>query len=147
MDKIRIPIHWEAEMKEYHFFNETVFRGSQVFSNEKHNNTLNIKQHYLINKTQRKIKFSFIAEMHPYVGEIAFDGDCILESPDQNKIEILLKGSRGFQKRVEYTIMKNCYMYAEKIAKDNNIRFLPAAEVINELRESLFNSKNHQNID
>ena len=67
--------------------------------------------------------------MRPDLGEINFDGECILESPQQNKIHFLIdtKPLRSFMDRF---ILKNSYYHAEKFAKQEDFSFPPAQEIL-----------------
>lgn len=124
-----IPIHWKARIKDYKFYNEKYFSGSNE-PNPKNFKDIQIKLHIrkkeLINKTERLLFFTFTMEFLPNCGEFAFDGECVIESPDQNSIGFLLDGSKSFRMRVEYNIYKRAYPLAEKIAKEEGILIPPS---------------------
>jgi len=57
--------------------------------------------------------FTFTMKFLPNLGELAFDGECMIESPDQLTIGLLLNASDSFKMRIEYNICKNAYSLAE----------------------------------
>ena len=61
---------------------------------------------------------------------INFDGECILESPEQNKIQFCLVNQvPPFMQFIDRIILKQCYENSKKIAEENNIPF-PPVEVL-----------------
>lgn len=80
----------------------------------------------LLNSQERKIDFHFTLQMFPDFGEINFDGECILESPEQNKIQFCLFNKiPPFIQFIDGIILKKCYENSKKIAEKNNIPFPP----------------------
>ncbi len=133
-----IPIKWKARTIEYKFYNEKYFQGKlepSSISIKDYDIKLKIRNYDLINKYERLINFSYFVKLLPNLGEIGFDGECILESPDQNTIEFLIKNSDSFKMRIEYNIHKRAYSYAEKIAIEDRIMFLPSKIVLKDLRK------------
>ena len=134
-----IPVKWKARTKNYKFFNTKFFQGlkePKLEVIEDYDILLRIRSYNLINETERLIDYTYKVKMFPDAGEISFDGECILESPDQNAIEILLKNSDTFKMRVEYNIHKRAYPYAEKKASEEGITFLPTDIVLKDLRDN-----------
>ena len=130
------PIKWKGKLKDFKFHNIKVFKGSLKPSPnglETHNITLEILSRKLISKTRRMIKFSYIALMEPYTGEISFNGSCIFVSPNQDNIDLLLETSQSFRMRVKYTIHKHAYQFTEDIAKKYGMIFLPSKIVLRDL--------------
>lgn len=137
-----VPVDFKFQIKQYKFFNEKFFKGKEkpVFGNFntiEHN--IDIQNKNLVNQYDRLFHFTYIVKFLPKAGEIGFDGEFILESPNQNNIELLLKFSDSFKMKIEYTIIKNAYIYAEKIAKDNGIWYLPSEIFLKEYGETVMN--------
>ena len=127
-----VPIHWKARIKDYKFYNEKYFSGSREPNPENFKDIqikLHIREKELINKTERLLFFSFTMEFFPNCGEFAFDGECVIESPNQNSIGLLLDASKSFRMRVEYNIYKRAYPLAEKIAKEEGI-LIPSSDLM-----------------
>jgi len=127
-----VPIHWKARIKDHKFYNEKYFSGS-IEPNPENLKDIKIKLHIrkkiIINKTDRLLFFNFTMKFLPTCGEFAFDGKCVIESPDQNTIGLLLDASNSFRMRVEYNIYKRAYPLAEKIAIEEGI-FIPPSDMI-----------------
>lgn len=127
-----VPIHWKAQIKDYKFYNEKYFSGS-IESNPENLKDIQVKLHIrkkeLFNKTDRLLFYTFTMKFLPNCGEFAFDGECVIESPDQNTIGLLLDTSNSFRMRVEYNIYKRAYLLAEKIAKEEEI-FIPPSDIM-----------------
>ena len=127
-----VPIQWKARIKEYKFYNEKYFGGSEEPNPEsliEIKIKLDIRKKELINKTDRLLFYTFTMKFLPNYGEFAFDGECVVESPDQNTIGLLLDTSNSFRMRVEYNIYKSAYPLAEKIAKEEGI-FIPPSDIM-----------------
>lgn len=125
------PIPWKARFKDFKFYNEKYFSGSIEPNPENLKDIqiiLHIRKKELINKTDRLLLFTFIMKLLPNCGEFVYDGECIIESPDQNTIGLLLDASNSFRMRVEYNIYERAYPLAEKIAKEEGI-FIPPSNI------------------
>lgn len=85
----------------------------------------------LINTRERKIRFHFRLVMRPDIGEFNFDGECELESPQQNKINFVIKTiPKPLRIFIDNFILKYSYYHAEKFAKQENFPFPPAQELL-----------------
>ncbi len=86
----------------------------------------------ILNETEIKVKFSFRLVIAPKVGDYSFDGECILESPEQEKIRGLLKNYPGRLKHaVNRFLLKECYSHAEKLASSESFYFPPTQKILN----------------
>lgn len=63
--------------------------------------------------------------MKPTIGELHFDGNCILESPEQHKITFFVQNIPLFSKLVSKAILKECYVNFSNIAKKEEFPYLP----------------------
>jgi len=80
----------------------------------------------LLNSQERKIDFHFTLEMHPDFGEINFNGECILESPEQQKVQFCLFNEiPPFMQFINRIILNQCFKNSKKIAEKNKIPFPP----------------------
>jgi hypothetical protein len=126
------PIPWKARFKDFKFYNEKYFSGS-IEPNPENLKDIQIKLHIrkkeLINKTDRLLLFTFTMKLLPNCGEFAYDGECVIESPDQKTIGLLLDDSDSFRIRVEYKIYERAYPLVEKIAKEEGI-FIPPSDIV-----------------
>ena len=124
-------IDFDINIRDFKFSDEVLIRGSNkpteglVPIQFKH--SINILSYDLINVRERKIKFQFRMIMRPDIGEINFDGECILESPDQAKIHAMFKILRSFINRF---ILKYLYYHAEEFMKQENYPFPPAQAIL-----------------
>lgn len=133
-----VPIKWKARTKDYKFFNIKISLGlkePKLENIKDYDILLWIRSYNLINKTERLIDYIYTVKMLPDAGEIGFDGECILESPDQDTIEFLLKNSDTYRMRVEYNIHKRAYPHAERIALEEGVAFLPSKLVLKDLKD------------
>jgi hypothetical protein len=69
--------------------------------------------------------------MRPDIGEINFDGECLLESPQQNKINFVIKTiPKPLRMFMDKFILKNSYYHAEKFARQEGFSFPPAQGIL-----------------
>jgi len=140
--KKKLSIEFDMRIKNFTFSNESCFPGANFhlpnsFKKMNFHHNLHIKiMKERISPNERIISFEFLLEMKPDLGEIGFDGECILESPQQEKIELLLE--KIPQSMINNpVIMKHitlqCYVHSSKIAKKNNISFPPPALILPQL--------------
>ena len=128
-------IEYDSKFKDFTFSDEVLLRGTfkvtPTWTKVQFQHFIDILGYNLINPTERKIKFHFRLIMRPDIGEINFDGEFILESPEQNKIEFLIQNApQPFRKLVDRWILKNSYYHAEKFAKRENFLFPSAKEML-----------------
>lgn len=91
----------------------------------------NIEFNETWNNNERKIDFHFKLETNPHIICISFNGQCILESPEQRKIEVLLKQRIQIMNKMIYNdILKTAYLHADVIGKNNNIPLHPIGIVL-----------------
>lgn len=138
MVKMGRTIEFETVTRDLSFSNEMIQKGSfnnVAFEKEEeitHDfiHSLDILSDNLLNKIERKVCFHFKLKIEPNVAVIDFDGDLILESEQQRKIDKLIKKRADFLKNfLNNFILKNSYYHAEKIANLNAIPF-PQADLI-----------------
>lgn len=133
-----IPVKFNAQIKDFRYFDKKFFEGlkeTNLFDGMEIKHTLHIQEHKLINSTQRLIDFTFTVEYFPQAGKLEFDGECILESTNQENIEMLIQFSPSFKRKIEYTLTKNAYKHAEQIAKENKIYIFPSDVFLNEFKK------------
>ena len=124
-------MEFDMMLTKFKFVNENCFRGAvkQTPDLKKVQFAYHIDRDVsqtLLNERERKIKFHFTLEMKPDLGEINFDGECILNSPEQNKVQFCLQNQfPPFLRFIDRIILKPCLENSEKIAKKNNIPFPP----------------------
>ncbi len=131
----RKSIEFDAKVKNFKFFKETFFRGSNKIESKwkKIAFTHHIEsiKSELINNQERKFHFHFTLEMKPDLGEINFDGEFILESPEQNKISFFLQNApQALSQFYTPFILKNSYNNSEKIGKKEGLPFPPAKDIL-----------------
>ncbi len=132
---VRKTIDFDVKIKDFKFSDEFLLRGTfrptRDLTKIQFQHFIDILGYHLISPYERKIKFHFRLVMRPDVGEINFDGECILESPEQNKIEFLIQNApQPLRKIVDTFILKNSYYHAEKFAKQEKFLFPPAKEIL-----------------
>jgi hypothetical protein len=133
--KPTMSMEFDARVKNFKFSNEHFLKGANIsppsrWKKIQLKHTLKKMGHILINQRERKIDFRFTLEMHPDLGEVNFDGECILESPEQHKISFILqKIPKAMDKFLDPIIIKNSYYNAEKIWKKHDIK-LPSVDKI-----------------
>jgi tetratricopeptide (TPR) repeat protein len=77
---------------------------------------LDILNYTMISENERKIRFHFKLETEPYIGAISFEGDFVLVSSDQLKINKLIQKDPNFlRKLTDKTILKQCFSHVEKV--------------------------------
>lgn len=133
-----VSVNWKARTKDYKFYNEKFIHGIAEPTLESFNRIdfkVEISKKDLVSKDERLIFFTVRVKLLPACGEFAFDGEMIIESPDQKTIELLLDKSDSFKIRVEYNIIKRVYPLAEKIAKEQGLFLIPSDMLLKELRE------------
>ena len=132
-------IEFDVKFKGFKFSDEFLLRGTfksgLKWTKIKFHHSINIVYFHRINTSERKIKFHFKLVMRPDVGEMSFDGECLLVSPEQNKIEFIMKNApRVLGRLVDMFILKNSYLHAEIFAKQENFLFPPAKELLKRLK-------------
>jgi len=135
---IKFTIDFDIRIKDFKFFEEILIKGKHNPSftsnwqkiNFDHNIKWDISKH-LINIDERKIKFQFKLKIRPDLGEIMFKGECILESPEQEKISFILHNSpQLLNKFVSKFLLKYSYINAEKFAKEQKLLFPPIVLIL-----------------
>jgi len=135
---VKKSIEFDIRIRDFRFygdyFEKGTFRSTLVPAEIKFIHYIDILSFNLINKTERKIKFHFKLEINPDIGEINFDGECILESPQQDRINYVIKNiPKPLRQFIDNFILKNSYHYAEKIARAEHIPFPPAEFLLQNL--------------
>lgn len=131
----RSPIDFYCKFRDFRFFDEVLLRGTfkptKNLTKVQFQHFIDILGYHLITPNERKVKFHFRLVMRPDIGEINFDGECILESPEQNKIEFLIHNApQPLRKVVDAFILKNSYYHAEEFTKQENFTFPSAKEIL-----------------
>lgn len=91
----------------------------------------NVLSYNLINTRERKIRFHFRLVMRPDIGEINFDGEFKLESPQQNKLNFVINAiPKPLRKILDTFILKNSYYHAQRFAKRENFPFPAVRELL-----------------
>lgn len=124
-------IEFDIKIKDFKFSDEVLLRGTfkapPGLSKLNFEHFIDILSHDLINSKERKIRFHFRLVMRPDIGEINFDGECILESPQQNKIHFVINTfPNQLRSFIEKFILKSSYYYAEEFMKQEEFLFPPA---------------------
>ncbi len=126
---VKKSIEFDIKVKDFKFSNENFFKGANIIKSNLWKKVAfthridNLKSK-LINQRERVFGFHFTLEMKPDLGEINFDGECILESPEQNKVNYLLQNAPDIIKNfITSFILKYSYQNAEKIGKNEKIPF------------------------
>lgn len=127
-------IEFDIKIKDFKFSDEVLLKGTFRPSSEllkfQFQHFIDILSYKLINARERKIKFHFRLVMRPDVGEFNFDGECVLESPQQNKINYAIKAiPKPLRIFIDNFILKYSYYHAETFAKQENF-FFPPAQVL-----------------
>ena len=122
------------KFKDFIFSDEVLMRGTfkapSGFSKLNFEHFIEMISYDLINNKERKIVFQFRLIMRPDVGEINFVGECILESPQQDKIDFIINFLPGaLRSLTDKIILKESYFHAEKFAKQEEFLF-PSVHVI-----------------
>ena len=135
----RRSVDFDVKFKDFKFSDEFLLRGTFKttlnWTKIQFQHFIDILGYHLISPNERKIKFHFRLVMRPDIGEINFDGECILESPEQNKIEFLIQNApQPLRKIVDTFILKNSYYHAEKFAKQEKLQFPSAKEILKKFR-------------
>ena len=131
---VKKSIEFDLKFKNFTFNDEVLMKGTFKPTSEpikvQFQHYIDILSYKLINVRERKIRFHFRLIMRPDMGEINFDGECILESPQQNKINFVIKTiPKPLRTFMDTFILKNSYYHAEKFAKQENFPF-PSAQGI-----------------
>ena len=129
-----VKISIKFELKNYRFSNEYI-KGLEKPSNSQGKvqiaHFLDKVNFQILNETEIKIKFHFKVIIAPSVGEYNFNGECIMESPEQENIRHLLKNYPAKLKHsVNRFLLKTCYSYAEKLANSENLYFPPIQKIL-----------------
>ena len=126
-------IEFDIKFKDFKFSDEVLMRGTfkppTEFIKIQFQHYIDILSNKLINIRERKINFHFRLIMRPDLGEINFDGECILESPQQNKIHSVIN-TKPFRSVMDKFFLKNSYYHAEKFAKQEAFSFPPAQQIL-----------------
>ena len=129
-----VQISFEAEFKNFRFFHESI---TGVKNPPRGQEKIQIAHFFdrfdyqTLNETEIRVKFRFRLVITPKVGESGFDGECIMESPEQKKIKHLLEDYPGDLKHaVNRFLLKECYLYTEKLANSENYFFPPVQKVL-----------------
>ena len=133
----KISIDFDIRFKDFRFSDEVLMRGTfkptPEFTKVQFQHYVDILSYDLINIRERKIKFHFRLIMRPDIGEINFDGECLLESPQQNKINFVIKTiPKSLRSFMDKFIVKNSYFHAEKFAQQEGFPFPPAQGILRE---------------
>ncbi|MBA7524737.1 hypothetical protein ES705_16879 [subsurface metagenome] len=129
-------IEFDIKVKDFKFSNENFFKGANIIKPNlwkkvaftHHIDNLKSK---LISQRERVFEFHFILEMKPDLGEINFDGECVLESPEQNKVNFILQNSPDTIKNfIIPFILKYSYHNVEKIGKKEGLPFPPVNVIL-----------------
>lgn len=131
--EVKGSAEFDMRLTKYKFFDENCFRGVNInipglLKKVQFHHNLNHRIEQKISLTERKITFDFLLEMRPDLGEISFKGECIFESPQQDKIDFLLaKIPKSVVNNliIVKEITKNCFANASRIAKRNGLPFPP----------------------
>lgn len=128
-------IEFDVKIKDFKFSDEVLLRGTfgqpSGFTKVQFQHFIDLLSYNLINTRERKIKFHFRLVMRPDIGEINFDGECVLVSPQQNKINFVIKAiPKPLRIFIDNFILKYSYYHAEKFAKQENFPFPPAQELL-----------------
>lgn len=124
-------IEFDIKFKDFKFTDDFLLKGTfkttPILTKVQFQHIINNLNYKLISSTERKLSFHFRLIMRPDLGEINFDGECIIESPEQNKIAFMIQNApQPFRKLVDKWILKNCFYHAEEFAKKENFPFPPA---------------------
>lgn len=130
-----VKISIEFDLRNYRFSHESV---TGVKSPPNNHGKIQVAHfldkfdYQILNITEIKVKFHFRLVIAPDVGEYSFDGECIMESPEQEKIRHLLDEYPGkLKEAVNKFLLKECYLYAEKLANSENLYFPPLQKILN----------------
>lgn len=133
--KPEFSIEFDTRFKDFKFTKELFFKGANKptksgWKKLRFTYHVNKKGYGLVSATEMKIDFHFILEMHPDLGEINFDGECILESSELQKVRFTIQNAPAFVKNfIDKMIIRTCYYNAEKIWKRNGL-ILPSVDII-----------------
>lgn len=108
-----------------YYFLRGSFKSGDVIPKLNFKFSMKIKRDELINQNNRMIYFRFYVSMEPTIGELHFDGDCLLESPEQHKITFFIQNVQPFKELICKTILKECYIHFDNIANKEKIPHLP----------------------
>ena len=128
-------IDFHGKYKDFKFSDEVLMKGTfkpkSKLTKLEFQHNIEILSSDLINVRERKVRFHFRLVMRPDVGEMNFDGECILESPQQNKIHFVINSiPKGLLIFMEKIILKESYYHAEKFAKQENFQFPPVQLIL-----------------
>ena len=129
-----VKTSFEAEFKNFRFSHESITGVKIPSENQRKIKVAHILGNFdyqTLNETEIRVKFRFTVTITPEVGEYKFDGECILESPEQKKIQYLLNNYPGDLKHaVNKFLLKECYYYAEKLANSENFYFPSTQKIL-----------------
>lgn len=117
--------------KEFKFIKESVFKGTNKIPKsgwKKVKLTYHLDEmgQKLINQHIRSFKFHFTLQLLPDIGEINFDGECIMESSNQDKVEIAIRNNiTPILKFINICIIKNCIINSKNICDKNKLPLPP----------------------
>ena len=132
----KFSIDFDIRIKDFKFSNEFLVKGKHKVSQNwqkvrfDHSLKWDIPKD-LISKDEKRITFHFKLEMKPDIGEMMFDGECILESPEQRKVSFIQQNApQILNKFVENFLLKYSYINAENFAKEQHLPFPPAQFIL-----------------
>ena len=135
----KFSAEFDMRIKDFKFFNEILIKGAHKISKnwEKtrfdHQAKWNVSKS-LISKDKRKINFQFKLKMQPDFGKIIFEGECMLESPEQAKVSFVMQNApHVLDNFVKNFILKYSFLNAEKFAKEQKIPFPPTRFILRKL--------------
>jgi hypothetical protein len=135
-----VQISFEADFKNFRFSHESFTGVESPPDNQgrlKISHVIDKLEYQIITETEIKVKFHFGLIIAPEVGDYGFDGECILESPEQEKIRHLLqKSPANLKQALNKFLLKECYLYAEKLAHSEDLYFPPVRKILNSYRIS-----------
>jgi len=132
---VKRSIEFDMRVKKFKFSDEVLLRGtfrpSPRFTKVQFQHFIDLLSYNLINIRERKIKFHFRLVMRPDIGEFNFDGEFVLESPQQDKLNFVINAiPKPLRKILDTFILKNSYYHAERFAKQENFPFPPVRDLL-----------------
>ena len=128
------------KFKEFKFTKEFIFKGVNKITESGWKKVklvyhLDKKGQKLINQHDRSFKFHFTLQLFPDIGEVNLDGECIVESPNQDKIEICMRENiTPIIKFIDTNIIKNCIINSKKIFDKNKLPIPPVNIIFEKLK-------------
>lgn len=121
-------------IKDFRFENEnfTVWVDSKTTKDKDYNHKLELTGVTPLNQLETLIQFKFDLEILPDIGEIHFNGDCILYSKlafyiarilTSNVSKQIKEKNKHIEEGIIMLILRRCFDYSKEIGDKNNIRF------------------------